>query len=218
MPRSGLFHFGSKGFRGLKGRDRMGRNDHRRIFGDVTRRFGCPVFQQERAEPSQVNILTADQGVPELLHESFHYTRYDSFLNAGLLRDPAYDVRLCHILIVYRFIMIHSGRSSGRRGAAEIPRSTSCERRLLRMLPRPPPPRPHRPVPPVHFAIIPISSAKIIFFPPVCNAMSVPCANGCHADADGRHSGNAPSSAARVVLNSPTNHSITMRICHRRTI
>lgn len=135
-PERGLFHFGSKGFRGLKGRDRMGRNDHRRILGDVTRRFGRPMFQQERAETAQVNILTADQGVPELLHESFHYTRYDSFLNAGLLRDPAYDVSLCHILIVYRFIMIYSGCASGR-NAAKILRSSFSDNRLLRIVTTP---------------------------------------------------------------------------------
>ena len=33
--------------------------------------------------------------------------------------------------------MIHSGRSSGRRGAVEILRSTSCERRLLRIVTTP---------------------------------------------------------------------------------
>ncbi len=114
----------------------MGRNDHRRILGDVTRRFGRPMFQQERAETAQVNILTADQGVPELLHESFHYTRYDSFLNAGLLRDPAYDVSLCHILIVYRFIMIYSGCASGR-NAAKILRSSFSDNRLLRIVTTP---------------------------------------------------------------------------------
>ena len=78
--------------------------------------------------------------------------------------------------------------------------------------------RSHCPVSIVNFAIIPISSAKILFFPPVRSAMSVPRANGCHTDADDRHSGTAPSSAVRVVLNSQQNYLITMRICHRRTI
>lgn len=31
--------------------------------------------------------------------------------------------------------------------------------------------------------------------------MSIPCANGCHADANGCHSGTAPPSAIRIVLN-----------------
>lgn len=31
--------------------------------------------------------------------------------------------------------------------------------------------------------------------------MSIPCANGCHADANGCHSGTAPLSAVRIVLN-----------------
>ncbi len=38
--------------------------------------------------------------------------------------------------------------------------------------------------------------------------MSVLCANGCHADANVRHSGTAPSSVVRVVLNLPMNHLI----------
>lgn len=59
---------------------------------------------------------------------------------------------------------------------------------------------------------------KDTLFPPVRSAMSVPRANGCHTDADDRHSGTAPSSAVRVVLNSPQNHLITMRICRRKTI
>ena len=40
-------------------------------------------------------------------HESFHYTRYDSFLNAGLLRDPAYDVSLCHIPVSYTHLDVY---------------------------------------------------------------------------------------------------------------
>ena len=102
------------------------------------------------------------------------------------------------------------------RSAASAVRPDIAGRRVC--LDRPPQYRPHCPVSIVNFAIIPISSAKILFFPPVRSAMSVPRANGCHTDADDRHSGTAPSSAVRVVLNSPQNHLITMRICRRKTI
>ena len=98
------------------------------------------------------------------------------------------------------------------RSAASAVRPDIAGRRVC--LDRPP----QYPVSIVNFAIIPISSAKILFFPPVRSAMSVPRANGCHTDADDRHSGTAPSSAVRVVLNSQQNYLITMRICHRRTI
>ena len=73
----------------------MGRNDHRRILGDVTRRFGRPMFQQERAETAQVNILTADQGVPELLHESFHYLKYFFSVCSRFQGDLIYNFCFC---------------------------------------------------------------------------------------------------------------------------
>ena len=45
-----LFHFGSKGFEGLKAGIVWAGTIIVVILGDVTRRFGRPMFQQERAE------------------------------------------------------------------------------------------------------------------------------------------------------------------------
>lgn len=91
------FHLLSETFIGLKCRNTVFRNNHRRILGDIPGRLLCPLFDNERPKAAQEHFVSGDHAIFDTFHKSLDDGQYGRFLNAGRLYDLGYNVCLCHL-------------------------------------------------------------------------------------------------------------------------
>lgn len=131
-----LFHFGSKGFRGLKGRIVWAGTIIVNSWRCYARRFGRPMFQQEGnrvGETFSPPIRSPGRSMNPSTTLVTILSQCRSAPRSGLRCQP------CHILIVYRFIMFIRLRFGQER--REDSAQFLSDNRLLRIVTTPLPPR-----------------------------------------------------------------------------
>ena len=71
-----LCHFLFEDRSGLEGRDIVGRDDHWGLLGDIAGCLGGAFLDDERAEATEIDILTLCEAVLDGVHEAFDYQYY----------------------------------------------------------------------------------------------------------------------------------------------